>query len=49
MNNPGDDATLKVSTEGGKTIFDMTTPVGTNTHVTVDVVGLVEGVDYFFA
>jgi Ca2+-binding RTX toxin-like protein len=47
--NPGDDATLKVSIKGTTTIFDMTTPAGTSTHVTVDVVGLVEGVDYFFA
>ena len=46
---PGDDATLKVSTKGGTTIFDMTTAAGTSTHVTVDVTGLVEGVDYFFA
>ena len=35
--------------KGGKTIFDLITPFGTSTHVTVDVVGLVEGVDYFFA
>jgi Ca2+-binding RTX toxin-like protein len=46
---PGDDATFKVSTKGGMTIFDMTTTAGTSTHVTVDVTGLVEGVDYFFA
>ena len=39
---------LNVSTENGKTVFDLTTPFGTNTHVTVDVVGMVEGVDYFF-
>jgi hypothetical protein len=46
---PGDEATLKVSTKGDTTIFDMTTTAGTSTHVTVDVTGLVEGVDYFFA
>ena len=40
---------LKVSIKGGMTIFDMTTTAGASTHVTVDVVGLVEGVDYFFA
>jgi Ca2+-binding RTX toxin-like protein len=49
VNKPGDQAVLNVATEGGKTIFDLTTPFGTNTHVTVDAVGLVEGVDYFFA
>ena len=46
---PGDEATLKVSTKGGTTIFDMTTKAGASTHVTVDLVGLEEGVDYFFA
>ena len=39
MNNPGDQAKLDVSTQGGKTIFDLTTPFGTSTHVTVDAVG----------
>ena len=47
MTNPGDQAKLNVSTQGGKTIFDLTTPFGTSTHVTVDAVGLAEGVDYF--
>ena len=49
VSNPGDQAVLNVSTNNGKTIFDLSTPFGTNTRVTVDVVGLVEGVDYFFA
>jgi Ca2+-binding RTX toxin-like protein len=47
--SPGDEATLDVSTAGGKTIFDMTTKAGASTHVTVDLVGLEEGIDYFFA
>jgi Ca2+-binding RTX toxin-like protein len=49
MNNPGDQAVLNISTKGGKTIFNLTTPFGTNTQVTVDAVGLEEGADYFFA
>jgi Ca2+-binding RTX toxin-like protein len=49
VQKPGDQAVLNVSTDGGKTVFDLTTPAGTSTHVTVDAVGLVEGVDYFFS